>query len=64
VAVSPDLADRLPAVEIVRELGRIIGGGGGGRPELAEAGGKLGEKVDEALRAATEVIERRAGGRG
>jgi alanyl-tRNA synthetase len=64
VAVSPDLADRFSAVEIVRELGHIIGGGGGGRPELAEAGGKLGEKVDEALGAATGVIERRTGGRG
>jgi alanyl-tRNA synthetase len=37
------------AVELVRELGPIIGGGGGGRPTLAEAGGKNPEKVRDAL---------------
>jgi alanyl-tRNA synthetase len=37
------------AVALVRELGPIIGGGGGGRPTLAEAGGKNPEKVRDAL---------------
>jgi len=64
VMVSPNLADRLSAVDIVRDLGRIIGGGGGGRPELAEAGGKLGDKIDEALGAAAAAVERRVGGSG
>jgi alanyl-tRNA synthetase len=39
----------LDAVKIVRELGPIIGGGGGGRPTLAEAGGKNVDAVRKAL---------------
>ena len=39
----------LDAVKIVRELGPIIGGGGGGRPTLAEAGGKNVDGVRKAL---------------
>ncbi|MCP3982418.1 MAG: alanine--tRNA ligase [bacterium] len=49
VAVTPDLKGRLPAGDVVRSLGKIIGGGGGGRPDRAEAGGKNPEKLDEAL---------------
>jgi len=59
VAVTRDLSDRLPAGELVRTLGRIIGGGGGGRPDLAEAGGKDASRLDEALGAASTEIERR-----
>jgi alanyl-tRNA synthetase len=39
----------IDAVQLVRELGPIIGGGGGGRPSLAEAGGKNVDAVREAL---------------
>jgi alanyl-tRNA synthetase len=59
VAVTEDLTDRLPAGELVRALGRRIGGGGGGRPDMAEAGGKESGRLDEALAAAAEEIERR-----
>jgi len=59
VAVTPDLKDRLPAGELVRVLGKIIGGGGGGRPDLAEAGGKDPSRLDEALREAAREVERR-----
>jgi alanyl-tRNA synthetase len=58
VRVSKDLTGRLHAGHIVKELARIVGGGGGGRPDLAEAGGRAPEKLDEALRASSEVIER------
>jgi len=44
------------AVAIVRELGPIIGGGGGGRPTLAEAGGKNGDAVREALTAGRDKL--------
>jgi alanyl-tRNA synthetase len=44
------------AVAIVRELGPIIGGGGGGRPTLAEAGGKNGGNVREALAAGRDRL--------
>jgi alanyl-tRNA synthetase len=59
VAVTRDLTDRLPAGELVRDLGPIIGGGGGGRPDLAEAGGKDPSRLDEALQAVSAVVERR-----
>jgi alanyl-tRNA synthetase len=46
----------LDAVKIVRELGPIIGGGGGGRPALAEAGGKNTGAVREALTAGRDRL--------
>jgi alanyl-tRNA synthetase len=62
VAVTRDLTDRLPAGDLVRVLGRIIGGGGGGRPDLAEAGGKQPSRLDEALDEAAREVERRMKG--
>ncbi len=56
VAVTDDVATRLPAGEIVRRLAPIVGGRGGGRPALAQAGGKAPEKLGEALAAAPRVI--------
>jgi alanyl-tRNA synthetase len=44
------------AVALVRELGPIIGGGGGGRPTLAEAGGKNAENVRDALTAGRDKL--------
>jgi alanyl-tRNA synthetase len=44
------------AVALVRELGPIIGGGGGGRPTLAEAGGKNAEGVRDALTAGRDRL--------
>ena len=49
------LAD-IDAVKIVRELGPIIGGGGGGRPTLAEAGGKNVDAVRDALEAGRDKL--------
>ena len=49
VAVTPDLTGRIKAGQIVKELAPIVGGGGGGRPDFAEAGGKQPEKIDEML---------------
>ena len=43
--------------KIVKEVAALCGGGGGGRPDMAQAGGKDAEKVDEALQAAWGVIE-------
>ena len=57
VAVTEDLKSRIPAGKLVRELARIIGGGGGGRPEMAEAGGRDPSKLDEALAASLAQIE-------
>ena len=43
--------------KIVKEVAALCGGGGGGRPDMAQAGGKDAAKVDEALQAAWSVIE-------
>ena len=42
---------------IIKEVARIAGGGGGGRPDMAQAGGKDISKMDEALEAAKKVVE-------
>ena len=56
-AVSDDLVRKnLHAGKFVGMLARRIGGGGGGHPELATAGGRQPEKLDEALGAAREVL--------
>jgi alanyl-tRNA synthetase len=41
VFVSPDLQSSLPAGKLAKAVGPAMGGGGGGRPELAEGGGQL-----------------------
>jgi alanyl-tRNA synthetase len=57
VNLDQSLVDRgLDAVRIVRELGKHIGGGGGGKPTLAEAGGKNPDGVAAALEAAKELV--------
>jgi alanyl-tRNA synthetase len=55
VNLDKSLTD-LDAVAIVRELGPIIGGGGGGRPTLAEAGGKNVSAVRDALQAGRDKL--------
>ncbi|MDH3628677.1 MAG: alanine--tRNA ligase [Acidobacteriota bacterium] len=59
VAVTEDLRKNLPAGALVKELARKIGGGGGGRPDLAEAGGKQPEHLDAALAAAADEVRRK-----
>jgi alanyl-tRNA synthetase len=56
VAVTPDLTSRVKAGQIVKELAPMVGGGGGGRPDFAEAGGKQPEKIDDMLKAAEQVV--------
>ncbi len=47
--VTKDLIGKIKAGDLVKEVAKITGGGGGGRPDLAQAGGKDVSKVDEAL---------------
>ena len=56
VAVTPDLTGRFKAGEIVRALAPIIGGSGGGKPDLAQAGGGLTNKLAEALETVYQLI--------
>jgi alanyl-tRNA synthetase len=59
--VTPDLVARgVKAGDIVRETAAIVDGRGGGRPDLAEAGGKDAAKLDEALAAVAGIVEREA----
>jgi len=57
VQVSKDLTSRIKAGEIVNRLARICGGGGGGRPDMAQAGGKDALKVPVAISAVPEIIK-------
>ena len=59
-SVSKDLAGRFPAGKLVQEVAKLVGGGGGGRPDLAQAGGKDPSRLDEALAAVTAWVERMA----
>jgi alanyl-tRNA synthetase len=58
VAVTPDIVGRVKAGQIVKEIAPIVGGGGGGRPDFAEAGGKHPEKIDEMLHAAEDALRK------
>jgi alanyl-tRNA synthetase len=59
VAVTEDLTRRgLKAGDIVREVAQIVGGGGGGRPTLAQAGGKDPDKLPEAMAAVPGLVDR------
>jgi alanyl-tRNA synthetase len=58
--LSKDLIERgLHAGNWLKEVAPIVGGGGGGRPDLAQAGGKSPEQIDAALARALEVISDR-----
>jgi alanyl-tRNA synthetase len=61
VGVTPDLVKRVPAGQVVKQLAPIVGGGGGGRPDFAEAGGKDASKVAEMLAASRSVVEKMLG---
>ena len=56
-ALSPNLVKRgLHAGNISKEVAKVVGGGGGGRPDMAQAGGQWADKLDEALCFATELL--------
>jgi len=51
ISVTSDLVSKVHAGNLVRRLAEIVGGGGGGRADMAEAGGRLPQHLDEAIRA-------------
>ena len=57
MATKDAVAKGIHAGQIVKEVARVCGGGGGGRPDMAQAGGKDASKLDEALKTALTVIE-------
>ncbi|MEN6308627.1 MAG: DHHA1 domain-containing protein, partial [Anaerohalosphaeraceae bacterium] len=54
--VTDDLIKKVSAGDIVKQIAPIVGGGGGGRPQFAQAGGKDPAKIDEAIIAAKTLI--------
>ncbi|TFE31867.1 alanine--tRNA ligase [Cohnella luojiensis] len=57
VAVTPDLVQKgLHAGKLIKDIAAITGGGGGGKPELAQAGGKDPSKLSDALAAAEKLV--------
>ena len=57
VGVTKDLTSRLPAGKVVGAVAQKVGGKGGGRPDLAEAGGKDASALDAALDGAYGIVE-------
>jgi alanyl-tRNA synthetase len=61
-AVTKDLTGRFHAGKLIQEVAKAVGGGGGGRPDLAQAGGKDPAKLNHALGLVTDWVARAAGG--
>jgi alanyl-tRNA synthetase len=55
-AVTRDLVDRVPASRLAARIGEVLGGSGGGKPDLAQAGGRREDLLPEALRAGKEAV--------
>jgi alanyl-tRNA synthetase len=58
VRVAKELTKKLNAGKIIKELAPIVGGNGGGKPDLAEAGGRDAASLDNALNASYDCVER------
>ncbi len=59
-AVSKELGQQYHAGNIIKAIAPLVGGGGGGRPDFAQAGGKDPARLDEALQKVYELIEKGA----
>ncbi len=61
-AIASDLTPRLHAGRMVKEIAAVVSGGGGGRPDLAEAGGRDPSKLTLALEAVAGYVEKHVQG--
>jgi alanyl-tRNA synthetase len=57
VGVTKDLIAKIQAGKIIAQIAKRVGGSGGGRPDMAEAGGKDAGQLDAALKSAAEVVK-------
>ena len=64
VSVTKDLIGKVQAGQVVKQIAPIVGGGGGGRPDFAEAGGKDPGKIADLLKESRVVVERMLGTAG
>jgi alanyl-tRNA synthetase len=60
--VTRDLTGSFHAGNLLKEIAGLVGGSGGGRPEMAQAGGKDAARLDEALEKVYEIVEKIVGG--
>jgi alanyl-tRNA synthetase len=54
--VSKDLTGRIKAGDIVSATAKLVGGKGGGRPDMAQAGGPMADKLPDAIKSVPEVV--------
>ncbi|MFP3927847.1 MAG: DHHA1 domain-containing protein, partial [Desulfobacteraceae bacterium] len=59
--VSPDLTDRIQAGRLIGRLSPLVGGKGGGRPDMAQGGGSEPQGLDQALGSVPELVEEMLG---
>ncbi|MFH1215417.1 MAG: alanine--tRNA ligase [Pseudomonadota bacterium] len=55
--VTKDLTGRIQAGNIIKEVAGKVGGGGGGRPDMAQAGGTMPDKLPEALEGVYDIVK-------
>ena len=60
--VTSDLTSRIHAGKLVKEISAVVGGSGGGKPEIAEAGGKDPSQLRKALESVGPFVERSLAG--
>jgi alanyl-tRNA synthetase len=56
VAVTKELSSTIKAGDIIKQIAPLVGGSGGGKPELAQAGGSMPDKIDEALAKVSGIL--------
>ena len=57
VGVTKDLIDQIRAGDLIQSIAATVGGKGGGRPDFAQAGGPRQDKIDQALKLASDLIK-------
>ena len=55
-SASKGLTDKFKAGELIKPIAQLVGGNGGGRPDMAQAGGTQVDKLDEALAKLYELV--------
>ncbi|MBN2341962.1 MAG: alanine--tRNA ligase [Deltaproteobacteria bacterium] len=61
IAVTKDLTDRLQAGTLIREVAAVVGGKGGGRPDMAQAGGPSADKIKDAANTIYDLVKQAVG---
>jgi len=60
LVVTKDITNRFDAGKIIKDIARMVGGSGGGRPDMAQAGGNNLKDLDKALESIYEIVKKTA----